>query len=70
LYQNLKKNIYKLPVSKKPYTALCVDILTDEETKNGINVTKYINSKGLRGKYSIYIEVDGQVYNSGKYVEF
>lgn len=70
LYQDFKKFIYDFPVSKKPYTALCVDILTDEETENGITVTKYINDFGLAGKYSIYMEIEGKYYNTGKYVEF
>lgn len=70
LYKNLKTKIYNFPVSKKPYTALCVDILTDLETEKGISVTKYINNDGLNGKYSIYIEIDGKLYNTEEYVEF
>ncbi len=70
LYKNGTKNIYNVPISKKPYTALCVDIFTEEETKEGISVTKYINEEGLSGKYSIYIEVDGTIYNTNRYVEF
>lgn len=70
LYKNGIKNAYNVPISKKPYTALCVDIFTEEETKEGISVTKYINEEGLSGKYSIYIEVDGNIYNTNRYVEF
>ena len=70
LYKNGAKNIYNVPISKKPYTALCVDIFTEEETKEGISVTKYINEDGLSGKYSIYVEVDGTIYNTNSYVEF
>ncbi len=70
LYKNGTKNIYNVPISRKPYTALCVDIFTEEETKEGISVTKYINEEGLSGKYSIYVEVDGTIYNSNRYVEF
>ena len=70
LYKNGTKNIYNVPISKKPYTALCVDIFTEEETKEGISVTKYINEDGLGGKYSIYVEVDGTIYNTNRYVEF
>ena len=68
LYKNGTKNIYNVPISKKPYTALCVDIFTEEETKEGISVTKYINEDGLSGKYSIYVEVDGTIYNTNRYV--
>ena len=70
LYKNGIKNVYNVPISKKPYTALCVDIFTEEETKEGISVTKYINEDGLSGKYSIYVEVDGTIYNTNSYVEF
>ena len=70
LYKNGTKNIYNVPISKKPYTALCVDIFTEEETKEGISVTKYINEDGLSGKYSIYVDVDGTIYNTNRYVEF
>jgi len=70
LYKNGTKNIYNVFISKRPYTALCVDIFTEEETKEGISVTKYINEDGLSGKYSIYVEVDGIIYNTNRYVEF
>ena len=70
LYKNGIKNGHNVSISKKPYTALCVDIFTEEETKEGISVTKYINEDGLSGKYSIYVEVDGTIYNTNRYVEF
>lgn len=70
LYQKLKTNVYDMRVSKKPYTALCVDILTDEENENGFVVTKYINKEGLEGKYSIYLEINNKLYNTEEYVEF
>lgn len=70
LYKNMTSKYYNVPVSKKPYTALCVYVFTEEEKENGITVTKYINEEGLNGKYSIYIEVDGVIYNTGEYVEF
>ena len=70
LYQNMKIKSYHVSVSKKPYTAMCVDIFTEDETENGIVVNKYINAEGLSGKYSIYLEVDGIIYDTGEYVEF
>ena len=70
LYRNLRSNVYQVRVSKKPYTALCVDIFTEEETENGIEVTKYINAEGLSGKYSIYLRIDGVLYDTDQYVEF
>ena len=70
LYKNMIANYYKVPISKKPYTAMCVDIFTEEETKNGIVVTKYINNVGLYGNYSVYVEIDGTIYKTGKYINF
>ena len=70
LYKNMKSKYYNVKVSKKPYTALCVDLFTEEENEQGIDVTKYINKDGLSGKYSIYIELDNTLYNTERYVEF
>lgn len=70
LYKDLKVNYYYISISKKPYTALCVDVFTEEETEKGLTVTRYINQEGLKGKYSIYVSIDGKVYNTGEYVNF
>lgn len=70
LYQNMNSKVYRVPVSKKPYTALCLDIFTEEETENGIVVYKYINEEGLKGKYSIYLQIDDVIYDTNQYVEF
>lgn len=70
LYQNMRSDIHNIRVSKKPYTALCVDVFTEEENENGIVVTKYINDDGLRGEHSIYVEIDDVVYNTERYVVF
>lgn len=70
LYQNLSSKYYHLPISKKPYTALCVDVFTEEENESGIVVTKYINQDNLKGKYSIYLEINGKIYSTGKYVNY
>ena len=70
LYQNGFTKSYDVPISKKPYTALCVDVFTEEETENGIVVTKYINQEGLSGKYSIYLKIDGILYDTEQYVRF
>ena len=63
-------NYYNFSISKKPYTALCVDVFTEEESENGITVTKYINKDDLNGKYSIYLNINGTIYNTGKYVVY
>ena len=70
LAKNMIVNTYDWRISKKPYTALCVDIFTEEENEYGLNTNKYINSEGLSGKYSIYIKIDGTLYNTSKSVEF
>ena len=64
------KKSYLLRVSKHPYTAMCVDVFNDEETKNGITVTKYINSENISGKKYIYIKINGTIYNTNQYVVF
>lgn len=69
LYQNGKIKEYEVPISKRPYTAMCVDIFTEEENKNGIVVTKYINKENLSGKYSIYLQINDTIYKTGKYIE-
>lgn len=70
LYKNFKTTIYDVPISKKPYTALCVDVFTEEEDENGLSITRYINSEGLSGSYSIYVEIDGILYNTLLYTDF
>ena len=70
LYQNMKRYTHDLRISKKPYTALCVDIFTEKENKEGITVTKFVNAEGLGGKYSIYIEINGDVYDTERFVRF
>ncbi len=64
------KKAYQLVVSKHPYTAMCVDIFTEEETENGISVTKYINSENISGKKYIYIKINGTIYDTNQYVIF
>jgi len=64
------KKTYNMVISKKPYTAMCVDVFNEEETKNGISVTKYINNENLSGKYYIYMKINGKVYDFDKYVDF
>ena len=64
------KKTYNMVISKKPYTAMCIDVFNEEETKNGINVTKYINEKGLSGRYHIYMKINGKVYDFDRHVTF
>ncbi len=64
------KKTYNMVISKKPYTAMCVDVFNKEEEKNGINVTKYINNIGISGKYYVYIEINNKIYDTDTYVNF
>lgn len=64
------KKTYNMIISKKPYTAMCIDVFNEEETKNGISVTKYINDINLSGKYYIYMKINDTVYDFDKYVDF
>ena len=70
LYKDMMENIYLMRVSKTPYTALCVDLGDSSLDDEDIVATKYINSSGLTGKYTIYIEIDGVLYNTNEYVRF
>ncbi len=69
LRKGFTNNYYDQIISKKPYTALCVDIFTEEETNEGINITRYINKETLMGKYSIYIKINDKIYNTNNYIE-
>ncbi|MDD2435100.1 MAG: aryl-sulfate sulfotransferase [Bacilli bacterium] len=64
------KKTYNVIIAKRPYTAMCIDIFNEEEIKNGLNITKYINDEGLSGKYYIYIKINGTIYTFNKYVIF
>ena len=66
LYQNLTAYKYEWRISKTPYTAMCVDIFNNDS----LNSFKYINSEGLKGKYNIFIKINGKLYKTNKYVEF
>lgn len=69
IFDNLiDKKTYQLVISKKPYTAMCIDVFNEKEKKNGINVTKYINDEGMHGKYYIYVRINGKVYDTDTYV--
>ena len=69
LRKGFTNNYYDQVISKKPYTALCVDIFTEEETNEGINITRYINKEGLSGKYSLYIKINDKIYKTNNYIE-
>ena len=70
LYKDFNVNYYNIAISKHPYTALCVDIFNSDEEKNGLTINSYINKDGLNGKYLIYLEIDGVVYDTEQSVLF
>jgi len=70
LVKNNKINEYDIRVSKRPYTALCIDLFTQDETDNTLEVNKYINKEGLQGLHSIYIQIGDELYNTRKYISF
>lgn len=62
------KRAYDVRISKKPYTAMCIDIFNDKEEKDGITVTKYINDLGIKGKYYLYIKINNTIYDLNQYI--
>ena len=64
------RKTYNMVISKKPYTAMCIDVFNEEEVKNGINVTKYINDANMSGRYYVYMKINGTIYDFDKYVDF
>ena len=70
LDNTFNKKVYDMIISKKPYTAMCVDIFNEEEKENSISVTKYINDEGLKGKFYIYLKINGTVYDTDLYVTY
>lgn len=70
LYRNMISKVYNFRVNKKPYTALCIDVFSEDENENGLVISRYINKTGLYGKYSIYLDINGTLYNTGEVVDF
>ena len=70
LYKNLISKVYDFRVNRRPYTALCIDVFSEDENENGLVISRYVNSKGLKGKYSIYLDINGKLYNTEEVVEF
>lgn len=70
LYRNLITKVYDFRVNRRPYTALCIDVFSEDENENGLVISRYINNTGLLGKYSIYLDINGTLYNTGEVVEF
>ena len=61
---------YNVKVSKTPYTALCVAVFDDNTKNEKITVNKYINDIGMKGKYYIFVKINGTVYDPNLYVQY
>ncbi len=65
LLKNFKMKEYKIRISERPYTAMCI-VIFDNETQS---VTQYINDIGLeRGEYTILIKINGTLYSTNRRV--
>lgn len=67
LYNNFYFREYDVRVSRRPYTAMCLDIFEDQDS---LAINKYINDEGLSGQYTIFIKINNQIYNTNKIVDF
>ncbi|NLC54470.1 MAG: aryl-sulfate sulfotransferase [Erysipelothrix sp.] len=67
LYNNFTIKMYQLRVSKRPYTAMCLDIFNEDDK---VSVSKYINDQGLDKRQTILIEINNVVYKTGLAVDF
>ena len=67
-----EQKVYDIRVSRKAYSALCVDLFDKEQIKDNdrLSVTKYINAAGLSGTYELYLEIDGTLYTLHQSVTF
>ena len=61
---------YDVIISKRPYTAMCVDLFNDNNETDTINITKYINDLSLTDRYEIYLKINGKIYKMNKAVDF
>ncbi len=61
---------YNVRISKKPYTAMCVDVFNEDQKSEKITVNKYINDIGMKGKYYIFVKINGTVYDPNLYVQY
>lgn len=61
---------YNVRISKTPYTAMCVAIFDENTNKEKIKVSKYINDIGMKGKYYIFVKINGTVYDPNLYVQY
>lgn len=70
----LNKDVFGLKVSgnfnKSDNVQIILDNVLDKKTYELKDKSRYINEDGIRGKYYIYIRINGKVYKLYKYVLF
>lgn len=57
---------YNVPISDKPYTAMCLDLTEQSASEERLTVYKYVNKTGLSGQYDIFLKINGKVYDTNK----
>ncbi len=65
LYNNLSTLEYKIRISERPYTAMCIVIFDDQKQ----SVSKYINKSEDLESYTVLIEINNKLYTSNKKVD-
>jgi len=59
----LDKKTYDVTIAESPY-------IEEKNNNKIVNVSAYINEEGLKGKYYIYLKINGTTYKLNKYVYF
>lgn len=61
---------YNFVSSDRPYTALCVDVLSKDRSDDAKEVNKNIHKEGLQGKHRIYLRAGETLYDTETIVDF
>ncbi len=61
---------YNISLTRNNNTVMCVAIFTDDEKDDVVNIENYVNKEGLSGVYKVYVELNGEVYDTHSLVDF
>ncbi len=61
--------LYKIALKEEKHEALCIDIFSKNKTDDKVSVTKFINYRSLFGRYNLYVEINGKVYNTKQHIK-
>jgi len=61
---------YETVVSGRPYTALCINLFDVKEADTTLELNKYINKEGLKGKKEILLKIGDKLYNTEHLIDF